>query len=499
MAHAAPPERLVASPEPEDTKASKDDYTPLIGFDLGKWRLEAPISLRTRYQGASSMVLDRRRTELAPSALNSQIRVGLKIDARDGILPLLFSAEYEHDLLTGVNVNRTELEGVGLPESEEMEQQLRKAFARVSIMQYAHLIGGVMTSHWGLGLIANDGAHGWAPGNASFNDPRGGDRVIRGMLATGPHGRRAQLMGLVAVDRVLGDDVMLEGDEATQVVAAVIWGRDKPDTAGAYFVRRHQENEAGRGLDVNVLDLTGKTTIPLGETRKLVLEAEAALIFGSTTLAALPELPEADVLQIGAAARASYDAGDYGMILDFLFATGDQNIDDAKQTGFRTDQNYNMGLLLYRQLLTAQTGRAPVIAGDPDLVGVPPPDVERFSTRGQITGTLAFFPRGWWRPIEGLEVYGGPLVAFATADVFDPFNSRINGGVGRNALEGPSGGRYLGTELDLGVRYRTLVSGVEVVGGLEGGLLLPGSAFDDATGAGLDTLFGGRALLSVRL
>ena len=283
------------------TGAESTKYAPLLGFDLGKWRIEAPLSAATRYEGTNAYSVDPDNS-LRGGALNTQLRVGLKIDARDGILPFLFSAEYEHDVLTGFVVNRNELPGVGLPSSQSPEQQLRKAMARVSVMQYLHAMGGVMTSHWGLGLLSNDGTQGWAPGNAQFNDPRRGDRVIRGMLATGPHGRRSQWFAAVAFDSLLDDDIMYEGDKGTQLVAALVYGRDKPNTFGAYFVRRNQQATTGRETNVYVIDATGKATLELTKSTKLIVEGEIAMIFGTTDLGPTPDFPEHKVRQLGAAA-----------------------------------------------------------------------------------------------------------------------------------------------------------------------------------------------------
>ena len=102
-----------------------------------------------------------------------------------------------------------------------------------------------------------------------------------------------------------------------------------------------------------------------------------------------------------------------------------------------------MGMLLYRQVLSAQTGRGVATASDPELVGYPSAGIERFATRGSITNTVAFFPRAYWQPLAGLEVYGGPLVAFNATSNIDPLNTRLAGGSARNALNAKPG-TYLG-------------------------------------------------------
>ena len=53
----------------------------------------------------------------------------------------------------------------------------------------------------------------------------------------------------------------------------------------------------------------------------------------------------------------------------------------------------------------------------------------------------------------------------------DPLNTRFNGGIAKNALDG-SPGDYLGTELDVGVRQRLLLGGTELTVGVEGAVLM---------------------------
>jgi hypothetical protein len=102
------------------------------------------------------------------------------------------------------------------------------------------------------------------------------------------------------------------------------------------------------------------------------------------------------------------------------------------------------------------------------------------------------------RPIDGLEAYGGPLVAFSAVPLLDPLNSRLGGGTARNALDG-SPSNYLGLEWDLGLRYRALMHGSEITAGVEGGMLFPGGAFDRVDGTDMGTVYGLRGMLGYRL
>lgn len=457
-------------------------------------KLTAPISMSLGGEAVGAFPVDAEGTRYAPDpAMDAEVRAGASFSTADALSMLSVEANYEHDLHTGWMMGGTErFDGVAPPFTAGTENQLRKAYGRVGFGPFITLTGGYMTSHWGLGLLANDGAHGFEPGSARFAKPRGGDRVLRGAVATGPW-TGGKVLLQVAYDQVQGDDVLLYDDEATQLVAALIVGYGAPRTLGLYGARRHQKTDDGRTTDVTAIDAYGRWTQALG-TLKLTGEFEAAYLTGDTELSPTPEHVRHDLRQFGAVGRVGLDAGCFGGVLDVLYASGDQNQDDAEVNAFKADPNFEMGLFLYRHVLAAMSSRAPVRAADPELVGRPAPDLDRLPTRGSVTNTLAFFPRAYWRPVDGLEVFGGPLLALSAAQLADPRNTRLAGGDPHNAFDAEPG-RYLGTELDAGVRYSLLFDGMVVSAGLEGGVLLPGGAFVDADGNDMASVAGGRSTL----
>jgi hypothetical protein len=225
---------------------------------------------------------------------------------------------------------------------------------------------------------------------------------------------------------------------------------------------------------------------------------EFAYLTGTTTLTTTGSYPRQDVQQLGVLTRNSVDLGGFGFALDGAFASGDRNADDGAQNGFRADPNADMGLLLFRQVLAAQTARGVATASNPQLVGAAVPGLERLPTRGAFTNTLSVFPRAFWQLHEGVELYGGVLLAWSAVPLSDPFNSRLAGGALRNALDGRPGG-LLGTEFDVGARARFLLWGSELMVGVEGGLLMPGGSFHTASGQTMGNVTGGRVMLGYRL
>ena len=425
----------------------------------------------------------------------SQLKVGgeMKLVLHAG-LPLIITAGAEGYGFTGQLAGGPNLEGVELPASEAEVLFMRKAYATMSVGPFLTLGGGLMGFQWGLGLLANSGDVGWEPGSARFSNPTLGDTNLRLMAATGPHLEDVGLTIFVFRDQVYEDAGLRPRDEATQWGGGFRFAHKELLHGGMFIVQRHQEADSGASLDVKAIDLTGGVTVAEGEGWSLKTEVEAAFVTGETDLAPSFDHRTHDVRQIGAAWRTSLSAGSVGGVLDVIYASGDQNLSDGEQNGFKADRNFEEGLLLYRHLLAAQTGYGATTASDPLLIGVPPEDLDRFPSGGSLTNTVAFFPRAWWRPLKQLELYGGPLFAFSEVPLVDPLNTNFGGGEARNALNGAPGS-FLGTELDVGVRGQVSWSPLKLSAGLERGLLLPGTAFDDDNGEAMAPLFGSRAML----
>lgn len=477
---------------------SQQAYEPRFRYEPKGLVIQGDFLVGLRAEGVSTIPVDRDGSGYqAGAVLAPMLRAGLRLGSGTLFDKIKIHAEYEHDLPTGYWRSDTPIEGQEMPGSAPIDHQLRKLFLRVSIGPYLHAGGGFMTNHFGLGLLANDGAQSsWAPGSARFADNRGGDRVLRGFIGTGPLTDAAATVTF-AIDKVEGDDVLLPGDEAIQLIGTASVGYGKPWGAGIFVVHRQIQAQTGERTDATVFDLAARYGRAVGAW-SLSLDSEVAFIVGHTELGPTPEIPVHRLRQLGGVVRAAARTQMAGGVLDVLFASGDTNPDDALQGTFKADPNFETGLLLYRQVLAAQSGRAPVTASNPDLVGVPSPGLERIPTRGSPASTVALFPRAYVRPVTGLEVYGGVLLAWSQAPLMDPLNTRFAGGAPRNALDGKPG-NWLGAELDLGARQRILLGGSELTVGVEGAVLLPGDAFTDAAGNTMGPVLGGRALFNYRL
>ena len=127
--------------------------------------------------------------------------------------------ETEHDL----EVNDFATEGVNW--------RPRSMYAGFSFKDAFQLRLGLMTSQWGMGLVANNGLTDPQKNTDLFSDPRSGDRMLRAMAVLPiPTAQSAIILsgdlmtsfqlGEEGPHVVLGDDILLPGDNAQQVVGA---------------------------------------------------------------------------------------------------------------------------------------------------------------------------------------------------------------------------------------------------------------------------------------
>ena len=395
-------------------------------------------------------------------------------------------------------------------EAQNLDWLPRSLYADLTWRDAYRLRLGLVTSQWGLGLVANNGLTDRQEQTDLFSDPRSGDRMLRSMVLVPVPALNSAffvagdyLTSIVTGEDsspiVLGDDILLPGDTAQQIIAA--WqARFLPQLdGGLYFVQRWQESSEGGQLAIRVVDLYLNSKTQLNDEWFLRVQSETALVSGTTDLGSTPTHPEHDVFQIGSALRITAATARMGVALDGLWATGDQNFDDKTLNAFNTDVNFNQGFLLHDRLLTDVTGQAPTTASNPVLTGVPAEDLDRLPSRGSITNTKSLYPKFWFKPVAGLKVYTAALFAWTDVAFADPFQTKMAGGIPTNAYGG-SAGDWLGLELDFGLQNHFKVSdafGFDL--GIEGAWLQPGDALRRTTGENLNSIMGARAFISFQL
>lgn len=372
--------------------------------------------------------------------------------------------------------------------------------------KYGQLRAGQMAFNWGLGLVANDGNNMDRYGDMKFGDDGIGSINERVLFATKPLARSGgpgkDLIVGIAADLVYRDPIadITKGDLAGQGILVVRWEpSDKPGNwIGAYGAYRRQRSKSDGDtisgdddLEVGVFDLAGQGFRYFREDIAVLGAFELATIAGRSTFAR-GEFDSHRVLQAAAALRAYVGNPDKWLLgADGGFATGDADPDDDELNDFEAAPGFTAGLLLFQYYRGWQTARTQIRAEDPELVGVAPNGTQYLSSRGTVTNTVFFQPKARWAFRENFELWGGPLIAGSAVPLVDAYTTRLNGGSPHNSLGGDSSRRYLGTELDLGLRGRYGFKNLWVQAGLQGGILFPGRAFENSAGARDKPIYGG--------
>lgn len=398
------------------------------------------------------------------------------------------------------------------------QDDLRRVYPRKALVQFdtsfARFIVGAQTFGWGTGMLANDGLS-----EQDFGDAWRGSLVARIAVLTQPLRNRATSAAgrgwtvLAAGDRVIEDDnaSWYDGDDAWSAIVgtridtarwtvgafnALRWQTDRPDPL--YPVDRRTT------VRVSSVDVYGKWTItePGGDHR-VQLEGEAALIAGRTDRPWLDETFEdgARVQSMGALLRVRYDAQSARLTarLDAGYASGDNDPRDDVARAFSFHTDYNVGLILFDQVMPMLTARAGDRVFDPDLLAVPPSGVRYTAAQGGVTNAGYLNPVVRWQPVRGLDARVGWLYAVAAAELVDVYQSALAGGFNTGFGGVTGGSRVLGHEVNLGLRYKFDIDDSTAIRfGGEGGVFLPGAAFDGVGGGdGLPTLTMWRGTLDV--
>ncbi|MCB9590274.1 MAG: hypothetical protein H6718_32985 [Polyangiaceae bacterium] len=375
---------------------------------------------------------------------------------------------------------------------------------------------GQQPSHWGLGLVANDGNH-----QSLFGDYRGGSIVERVLFATKPGGKDSKVVVAAAGDLVFKDRTadLTDDEYAWQGVLALTYSTDSrpPDPEkpanqiGLYAVYRNQSREAQSApglefdehLEVVALDTSGSFNAKLpGEIGHVFGGFELAYLLGSTDQLRTRQEVRANereqirafggALQLGAVLTEGTGEDRYGrwvMQMEYGWASGDADPNDGTSRRFTFESNHNVGLILFDEVLAWKTARAAVIAEDQGLTQRPAPGSEFLPSDGGIFGATYLYPTIVFRPLRQLDLKAGLVLAQTTADFVDPVAVTTEGRF-VNYDGGDARSRDLGLELDAGVEYRWALNyGINLELGAQGGVFFPGKAFDDAQGNSLGTQY----------
>ena len=500
--------------EDEDTPASEpeaadagEDGDPGDEEEAG---LDFFIDLHGAYRVRSSLMDDIPLTALPSRGFEDRLgqrwwvsqwfRIGAEIGLR-GHAQIITELDVARGLLAGDFTNG--VTAAERPRSDvdflaEDGLQLRKVYLEWR-SQLGLLRAGLMPSHWGYGILANDGDH-----PRAFGDPDFGDRVLRLAFATKPFGESMPIYGAIGGDIVYRDLLadFSDGDRAYQGVLA-LWYQDEERRVGFYLARRWQEmpvddgptsmGEETSSLGVFALDVFARWdwAAPSGGTIRAGLEG--ALIYGSTDTALTVSDLEGeesfdDIRQFLLTMEVGYASDETDVSLEAGYTSGDSNAEDDFQRRATMDPDHQVGLILFPEVMAWQTARSSTLATSPELFGRPARGADLLPTNGGVAGAMYLFPTWRWQATDWMQLRLGAVWARATSDVVDPYRQRSESRAA-NYRGGDASNRDLGLELDGALLFQhELNHGIRLTGGLEGGYFMPGRAFDDASGTAMASI-----------
>jgi hypothetical protein len=382
---------------------------------------------------------------------------------------------------------------------------LKQADLRQLWLSYSTSFGkfkvGQMSSHWGLGLLANDGRP--QPDRFGFCDL--GDLSDRIIFASRPFASLGGIGSKIIV-ALGGGIVYLDenaslrlGDIGAELLFSTIY-KDGELEIGTYIAGRLQEDADDAKLNVAAIDLFASWDKGEGISGP-VLATEMTFITGKTDrIIQADRLEGLDVSTFGAVARAGWRFTSWGLLpqLELGYASGDANTDDNTVTAFSFDPDYKVGLVLFDVVMRQMSAMAAEESADPDRVGTPLPGTDMLATRGRVSGALYLHPTIRIKPIEQLTLLVGGLFAWSTVSFAQSYQTFNNGGVPTNAYGLSNAGRNLGMELDIGADWdQKIWNELNFVTGIQAGWFFPGSAFDrpDGTRPGIIARLQARAAI----
>ncbi|MCC6215723.1 MAG: hypothetical protein IT376_12735 [Polyangiaceae bacterium] len=509
-ASAAPPSAEAPSGADAAPRAPRDDAWDAWG------------EARARYLVMSQVVEDDAGSPLAPERwAMSRLVAGTRVEVTESL-----GLDLELEALSGRAAGDTTALGTSFgerpfPMARDDAGDLERVLPRKAVVRLRTGIGqfslGAQTLTWGTGMLANDGA-----GDPAFGDPWMGNVLARVGFGTRPLQESAtrpflrSLTVFVAGGWVLRDDnaSLYEGDRALAGVAGVR-AEHSGDALGVLFVARHQRDRAealrpgGERAETTafVTDAHGKLTLPTTDASRLSLEAETAVVVGRSTR------PWSDatwrdgsrIFQLGAISRVRWDddASHLTALLEGGYASGDNDPRDRVSRTFTMHTDHNVGLVLFDQVLPLLSARGVDRLDDPTLVATPPPGTRYAVNPGSVQNALYLHPVVKLRPLPPLDLRLGYLYATPAADVLDAYQTGINAGFVTSYGGRTQNRKAYGHEVDARATWDLALPGALVVrAGAEGGVLLPGGAFDgvaalERDGGGKKPVWLGRALLSV--
>lgn len=482
-------DRIIVTPEEPATRGTDIDLLALLEEEAPLFELQGYYRVRANYFYNVGLEKGDEDEEFINRFFRHRLRFEPTFNLSENVI---FHAQLDamDDQLWGANPGDVLSQTTADPFANMI---VKRAWGEVTL-PFARLDVGRMPSHWGMGLVANDG-RGF---RNIFGDAHGGSTADRIALATKPLGPDSNWIVAAIYDKMVADHpVALDGsptpwvigqpdrqaspenETAVDEIIGVLMYNTDPLKFGVYNVWRWESERGARAgrldADGNLLDATSRVNITDAyfnmDLGLLYVETEHAWIYGNTN--AIPimqpvgeqgaagqlfEVPfeEIDISQYGYAARLGINMFPYGAELEWGNATGDrQGFGDRVLRQFNFHPDYNVGLIMfqYANAAFAAEGLRDTLEGLDTLEQeglIPAEEAQRLRdvsdlglTRGRVGNAFYINPKVRYEMLDGdLRATLGYLWAQANAP-------RVLG-----ALEGGEREfKNYGNEFDLAVDY----------------------------------------------
>ena len=372
--------------------------------------------------------------------------------------------------------------------------------------RHGRLQVGQVAAQWGMGLVYNSGRS----TDRDWTDNLGSDMIERISFDFAPlafkwknsdfaRAFRIMLAGDVVFKDQLAD--LMDEDHAYGFSGAVYfdWNPEKAlwrTFTGIHVNYRWQDFHDGFNLRQTTVDFFTEHEFRFRSGDSVKLELEAAVTAGESDRQLHLAPSGFDIAGWGMALRGTYDYHrGVRSSLEFGLASGDGNPMDGKATGFSFDPSYQVGMILFQDVLARSAAWGADRAARHAEDWLNPPGWQMALTDGAVTNALYIHPQFKFYPAKGLDMRLGFLWARALVPVTSYYNLYW---LGSSEKEGnpvsfkraePS--KDLGIELDAGIWYTTppIWKTLAVRIGVAGGWCLPGEVFSDSKGKGPGNLF----------
>jgi hypothetical protein len=472
------------------------------------------------------------RFRLMPSVSYGKIaKLQMQLDGMDDVL------WGDNNGLSSAPLFATETTNQGfLGDDQVASIQLKRVWAEFNVPVGLMRVGR-MPSHWGMGLLANGGGTGHIDPTTPVGEPRRkvldhffpddfgdkhfGSTADRILFVTRPLTvyRTIAKKGVAAHPLIVGygygklseapflpfeppertfrpygqQGFISRGgsDDVNEHVLIALWNEPEWGTrytdelrAGSYVVFRTAREGSTNPSEIDPTMTCGTfegQPVPCRDTGSLVAifdawwrvrfgniftEGEAYHIQG-TTFGGVPfpsrnEKKKASIQ--GGVARVAWLTDRWDAMLEVGHASGDDDLGDEKFTQRGLHPDFNVGLVLFEETLRELSART----YGPPFISVENPDGARgFFSNGGVINANYIFPKAKLRvPALALEAYGGVLLAWV--------DTLATNGVAMFYADETGGSKFLGTEVDVGVR--TSFAGGHMRFALESGYLRFGKA-----------------------